>query len=126
MKNVKIILRVLFIILSVIPIITFIIFNFAIKNNAGVFSNNTNILAFIIIELINILITILLFKNKNDVGVSFSIITLIYIVISIFIPVYSVVNTYAPSGENSYLMGQSVEKEYKNIYGIDITKIFNN
>ena len=50
---------------------------------------------------------------------------LIFIIVSILIPIYHVEYTYAPTGPGSEFMGLALKKEIINIYGIDISGLIN-
>ena len=108
------ILKVISIILVIVPIIVYILEK---MNNV----NQINIIALCILETINILIMLYVFKkNVNNILIGFII---CYAIISCLIPVYSSGYQYAPTGQYSDLMGVAYKYIDRDIYGIDITKI---
>ena len=97
--------------------------NFIYKNMFNYIYTNTNYLILCIIQTINIIFGILLFKKmKNQL---IYILYTIFLIITLFIPVYSSSYTYAPIGEKSEYMGLAIGKQDLNIYGINI-RILNN
>lgn len=119
-KIIKIVERIIAVVLVVFPIIMLIInCNFVDKiDSAGTKDLYIN-WTFYLIEIINIIILIYTFKKKTR-NIVTEIILVVYIVITFFISAYGFVETYAPTGPNSYLMGLAIKKTDKNIYGITI------
>ena len=113
------IIKIIWCISIIIEVIVFIMVNFVYKDTYEIY-NSTNYLLLIIIEIINIIFGILLFK-KSESKLVFILYT-IFIIITLFIPIYHNGNTYAPTGPDSYLMGLAFEERYLNIYGINIIK----
>ena len=103
----------------IIPIITFIIVNIIKKNTYEVYES-TNFLLLIIFTIINITFGVLLFKNnvKNLIYILY----IVFIITTLFLPIYHIGNTYAPTGLRSEFMGLAFDERYLNIYGINIIK----
>lgn len=114
------IFKVIWCVSIIIEVIVFIIVNFVYKDTYEVY-NSTNYLVLVIIETVNIIFGILLFK-KSESKLVFILYTL-FILITLFIPIYHNGNTYAPTGPKSYLMGVAFEERYLNVYGINIVRI---
>lgn len=114
------IFKIIWYISIIIEVIVFIAVNFVYKDTYKIY-NSTNYLLLIIIEVINIIFGILLFK-KSESKLVFILYT-IFIIITLFIPIYHNGNTYAPTGPKSYLMGLAFEDRYLNIYGINIVRL---
>ena len=95
-----------------VHIILFITLNIIYKNNYD--TSSINYLTLTIIELLNIGFGILFFSkiNKNIIYAMF----IIFVVSTVFIPVYHTTRTYAPKGDKSELMGLAVEEKNLNIY----------
>lgn len=121
MKNNKIIksISILFII---VPLCMFIIFNVILKDSFDVY-NSTNYIAFTIIELLNIVFSIIIFRSEEQINKLLIIIFIIYIIITFLIPVYHLGHTYAHTGSGSELMGLALKQNYRDIYGVDITEL---
>lgn len=114
------IFKIIWIISFIIPTITFLIVNIIKKGTYEVYYS-TNYLVLIIFGIINIIFGILLFKKevKNLILMLY----IIFIIITLFTPVYHNVNTYAPTGPRSELMGLAFNERYLNAYGININKL---
>lgn len=104
----------------IIEIIVFIGTNIILKDTYEVY-NSTNYLALIIIEIINIIFVVLLFKKSDSKLVH--VLYIIFIIITLFVPIYHNANTYIPAELGSELMGLAIKERYLNIYGINILKI---
>lgn len=102
----------------IIEIIVFIMRDFVYKDEI---LDSTNYLLLIIIEIINIIFGILLFKKRENKLIY--ILYIVFVVITLFIPIYNIGTTYAPTGPGRELMGLCVEYRDVNIYDIDIIKI---
>ena len=113
------IFKTIWIIGIISSVITFFIINIINKNNYEIY-NTTNYLMLIILEIINFIFGILLFK-KSDSKLLYIIYT-IFIIITLLIPIYHNGNTYAPVGLGSELMGIAFKERYINMYGINIIK----
>ena len=117
MKQNKI-LKVITMLNLIIPIIVLIFF----QNKATIVPCLTSYNKVLIIELINLIFIIYLFKVKkyNKVVI---LLFLLYIIIIAMIPVHIYQEAVAPTGPFSYLMGLALgEKHYYNLYGIEITQ----
>ena len=111
--------KILWCISIIVAIIVFIIVGIVRKNSYDVY-NSINYILLAIIEIINLLFGFLFFKKtENKIVYGFYI---IFIVITLLIPIYHNGYTYAPTGPRSYLMGLALKAKYLNIYGINITK----
>ncbi len=111
----KNIIKILSVLLVIIPMIVFL--NISSLDEEKV--KNINIIVLSIFEIINIGIMIycLAVDNKNKVIMA---IIFFFIIISIFIPIYDIRYTYAPTGPGSELMGLALKEEKRDMYGIDI------
>ena len=130
MKNTNLlkVLKILLILMTVIPLILIIIFNIILKNAFAVY-NSTNFILFLIIELINIMLSIKFVVLKKDISKKTIILITIYLIITALIPIFHIGSNYALEGPDAYLMGVALKENYIDIYGIDITyfvKIFMN
>ena len=111
--------KILWCISIIVAIIVFVIVGIVRKNSYDVY-NSINYILLAIIEIINLLFGFLFFKKtENKIVYGFYI---IFIIITLLIPIYHNGYTYAPTGPRSYLMGLALEAKYLNIYGINITK----
>lgn len=107
--------------LSIIePIIVCLLFNFVWMDNIE-FYNVKYYMRLIPIVVINILLLLLMMKNKRFNKIILGIIILIYLCFSALIPVYNLSSTDEPTGPNSYLMGLSIKINRRNAYWMDIT-----
>ncbi len=110
--------------LSIIePIIVCLLFNFVWMDNIE-FYNVKYYMRLIPIVVINILLLLLMMKNKRFNKIILGIIILIYLCFSALIPVYNLSSTAEPTGPNSYLMGLSIKINRRNAYWMDITGIY--
>ncbi len=111
--------KILWCISIIVAIIVFVIVGIVRKNSYDVY-NSINYILLAIIEIINLLFGFLFFKKtENKIVYVFYI---IFIGITLLIPIYHIGYTYAPTVPRSYLMGLALEAKYLNIYGINITK----
>lgn len=115
-------IKLISILFVIIPICMFVLFNVILKNSFDVY-NSTNYIIFSIIEILNIIFAIVIFKSKEHINKLLIIIFSIYIIITFLIPVYHTGHTYAPTGPNSELMGLALKQNYRDIYGVDITEL---
>jgi len=120
MKKDKV-LAFVWIVSFIITIVVFIMTTIVLSDTYETY-NETYYLSLLIIEIINIIFGVSFLKKKKTTKLYVGI-YLIFILITFFIPTYHNVNTYAPTGPNSHLMGISFEERYLNIYGVNITKI---
>ena len=110
--------------LSIIePIIVCLLFNFVWMDNIE-FYNVKYYMRLIPIVVINILLLLLMMKNKRFNKIILGIIILIYLCFSALIPVYNLSSTDEPTGPNSYLMGLSIKINRRNAYWMGITGIY--
>ena len=116
----KTILKIFWLVNIIIEVVIFLIVNFAYKDTYEVY-NSTNYLVLIIIEIVNIIFGILLLR-KSESKIVF-ILYIIFVIITLFIPIYHNGNTYAPTGQDSHLMGLAFKERFLNIYGINIIKL---
>ena len=113
------IFKIIWIISLIIELLVLII-KFFNKNTYETF--NISYLPFAIVELINILFGILLFKKDNNKLIK--VLYIVYIIITFFIPTYQIGKTYAPTGPGSERMGLAYEEKNLNVYGINIIGLY--
>lgn len=118
-SKIDLVIKVLLIIMVIVPLIMFSLFNIILKDYFDEY-NSTNFILFSVIEIIN-LIMLTVFMNNKITTNKFLIIIICYLTISALIPVFNTERTYAPIGPGSELMGLAIEKNYRDIYGINIT-----
>lgn len=116
--KIKTIIKIIVSLVCIIPIVVLIYFE-SIKKRVF-FTYNSNIIMIIILEVINIGITLILFKNKNEISKKYIIFLIIYLLTISLIPCYDITKTFAPTGLQSELMGLALERKYKNIFGITL------
>jgi len=115
----KNIFKIIWIISLIIEIIVFIKVDFVYKDTYEIY-NSTNYVVLLIIEIINVIFGVLLFKNKENKLIY--VLYVIFAIIIVFIPIYHNGNTNAPTGPDSYLMGLAFEERYLDVYGINIIR----
>ncbi len=113
------IFKIIWIIGIISSVITFFVINIVNRNYYEIY-NTTNYLVLMILEIINFVLGILLFK-KSDSKLLYIIYT-IFIIITLLIPIYHNGNTYAPTGPGSEFMGIAFKERYINMYGINIIR----
>lgn len=121
------ILRVIGIISIILPLILVFIFmqpTYTLIQNEAT-NYDINYVFLIILEIMNIIFTMLLFIKKENIKKWICILFCIYIIISVMIPIYHIKDTRTPTGFNSHLMGLAVVDVYNDMYGIDISFIIN-
>lgn len=111
--------KIIWTISFIVQLIIFILVGFVYKNTYVIY-NDIYYVALSIIEIINILFGILIFKKSNKL---INILYVVFALIVIFIPVYHNANTEAPKGPNSEFMGLAINERYLDAYGINIKKI---
>lgn len=116
----KKVLKCIWSITFIITIITYLIVNIINKNSYEVY-NSTNYFALITFEIINIIFGIVIFSNSTKRIIS--ILFIVFIIITLCVPIYHNANTYAPTGPGSELMGLAIKERYLNIYGINIINL---
>ena len=116
--KIKYIIRILSILLCIIPICVFIYFEMIGQTRFDTY--NSNKILIIILEVINIGITLLVVKNKDKLCIKYIIILILYLIIIIPIPCYNMSKTYAPTGPGSEFMGLALERTYRDIFGINL------
>ena len=122
MRNIKNnLLRIIWCVSIIIQFIVYITLNFILKDNNQMY-NNTNYLLLFVLETINIIFGILLFREKETKIIL--VIYIIFIILTLFIPIYYNGSTYALTEANSHLMGLAFKERYLNLYGINIINFF--
>ena len=111
--------KIIWAISSIVQLIIFILVGFAYKNTYIIY-NDVYYVVLSIIEIINILFGILIFKKTNKV---INILYVVFTLIIIFIPVYHNANAKVPTGSNSELMGLAIDERYLDVFGINIKEI---
>lgn len=105
----------------ILAIIVFIMFNI-LKDNFAVYNSQYYVM-FIFVLIFNSILLILLSKCKSFNNIAVGVIILIYLIITGLIPAYRIGRSEEPKGENSELMGISINVTIRNVYGMDITKV---
>ncbi len=116
------ILKIIFLIASILPLGVFIIIN--IIMNDVYYYKSTNYILCIIIEMINtIILCILIVKGK--ISKKILILIICYLIVSLLIPVYSTNKIYRKNTTQfPTSVSACVEIVCRNLYGIDITFLF--
>ena len=119
-KFINIIFKILLILLCIIPIYVFIYFTNLPESYSAVPKYEAiNIVLLVIIELMNILITVLILKNKFKKKI-FVIFAIIYFIIILFVPCYKC-EEYAETEPGFVIWHDPViVKNYKDIFGINL------
>ena len=118
------IFKIICIINILMAIIVFILVDFVLYKDIAMKYDSTNYLALIIIEVINIIFGILLFRKGKKKLIH--ILYIAFIIIIIFIPIYHNGYYFAPTGPNSYLMGLAFNDNYLDVYGINLKQATEN
>ena len=116
--KIKIIIKAISVLACIIPICVFTYFEFV--GQASFYTYSSNKILIVILELINVGIVLLAFKNKNVLSKKYIIVLMIYLIIIGLILYYNVSRTYAPTGPKSELMGLALERNYMDIFGINL------
>lgn len=116
------ILKIIFLIASILPLGVFIIIN--IIMNDVYYYKSTNYILCIMIEMINtIILCILIVKEK--ISKKILILIICYLIVSLLIPVYSTNKIYRKNTTQfPTSISACVEIVRRNLYGIDITFLF--
>ena len=116
------ILKIIFLIASILPLGVFIIIN--IIMNDVYYYKSTNYILCIMIEMINtIILCILIVKEK--ISKKILILIICYLIVSLLIPVYSTNKIYRKNTTQFPTpVSACVEIVRRNLYGIDITFLF--
>ncbi len=114
----KTIIKVISVLACIIPICVFTYFEFV--GQASFYTYSANKILIVILELINVGIALLAFKNKNKSSKKYIIFLMIYLIIIGLIPCYNLSRTYAPTGPKSELMGLALETNCLDIFGINL------
>ena len=97
-----------------------LLFNVILTGSSDSFYS-TNYIAFAVIEILNIVFAIVIFISKDNIRKPLLVLYIVYSFVTFPVPVFYIERTYAPTGPNSELMGIALDKEYRDIYGVDIT-----
>ena len=116
--KIKTIIKVIAVLVCIIPICVFAYFETI--EQAVFYTYSSNKILIIILELINIGIALLVFKNKGKLSEKYVIVLIIYLIIIALIPCYNMSRTYAPTGPKSELMGLALERNYRDLFGINL------
>lgn len=116
------ILKIIFLIASILPLGVFIIIN--IIMNDVYYYKSTNYILCIMIEMINtIILCILIVKEK--ISKKILILIICYLIVSLLIPVYSTNKIYRKNTTQfPTSISACIENVRRNLYGIDITFLF--
>ena len=114
------IFKVIWILSLLVQIAVFVLVTIVFKNSYDV-ANVTNFIALAVIEVINIILGILLFLKKDNKAIY--VFYIIFVIISLLIPIYHNGNYMAPSGQGRELMGVAYNERFLNIYGINIVRL---
>ena len=116
------ILKIIFLIASILPLGVFIIIN--IIMNDVYYYKSTNYILCIMIEMINtIILCILIVKEK--ISKKILILIICYLIVSLLIPVYSTNKIYRKNTTQfPTSISACIENGRRNLYGIDITFLF--
>ena len=112
--------RFISIALVIVPICMLLLFNVILKDSFDTYCS-TNFILFSVIEILNIVFAIVIFKSKDNIRKPLLVLYIVYSFVTFPVPVFYIERTYAPTGPNSELMGIALDKEYRDIYGVDIT-----
>ena len=112
--------RIISLALVIVPIIMLLLFNVILTGSSDSFYS-TNYIAFAVIEILNIVFAIVIFISKDNIRKPLLVLYIVYSFVTFPVPVFYIERTYAPTGPNSELMGIALDKEYRDIYGVDIT-----
>lgn len=116
------ILKIIFLIASILPLGVFIIIN--IIMNDVYYYKSTNYILCIIIEMINTIILCILIA-KEKISKKILILIICYLIVSLLIPVYSTNKIYRKNTTQfPTSISACVEIVRRNLYGIDITFLF--
>lgn len=113
-------LKIISIILVVIPICCMILV-YLIQFDG---EKHINYLLFAILEVINILFMLKIFIDKKPKTNKFIVLYVIYIIISILIPIYNGTIYVAPTGPGSELMGLGIKRLKLDIYGMNLDNFY--
>ena len=116
----EIFLKIISIILVVIPICCMILVHLIQFDG----EKHINYLLFAILGVINILFMLKIFIDKKPKTNKFIVLYVIYIIISILIPVYNGAIYVAPTWPGSELMGLGIKRVKSDIYGINLDNIY--
>ena len=112
------ILKIIFLIASILPLGVFIIIN--IIMNDVYYYKSTNYILCIIIEMINTIILCTLIV-KEKISKKILILIICYLIVTLLIPVYSTNKIYS---KETMILPTCREIVRRNLYGIDITFLF--
>lgn len=116
------ILKIIFLIASILPLGVFIIIN--IIMNDVYYYKSTNYILCIMIEMINTIILCILIA-KEKISKKILILIICYLIVSLLIPVYSTNKIYRKNTTQfPTSISACVEIVRRNLYGIDITFLF--
>lgn len=122
MKITTKIIRIVSIVFAVVPVCMLLLFKVILKNYFDSF-NITNYILFLIIEILNIIFAIIFFLSKDKIRKPLLALFIAYLIVTFLVPVYHLGRTFSPTGPDSYLMGLAFNEDYRDIYGVDITKL---
>ena len=114
------IFRIISIVLATVPICLLLLFNVILKGSSET-SYSTNFILFSVIEIINIVFVIIIFKSKDNIRKPVLVIFIAYAIITFLVPVFRVQHAYKLTGLKSDIPGIAVDYEYRDIYGVDIS-----
>lgn len=114
--------RVISLVLVIVPIIMLLLFNVILTGGSDSFYS-TNYIAFAVIEILNIVFAILIFASKDKARKPLLVIFIVFAIASCLVPVFCIEHTFAPKGPDSYLMGLGLYRQYRDIYGVNITEL---
>ncbi len=115
----EIFLKIISIVLVVIPICCMILMQII-----QIESKSINYILFTILEIINIIFMLKIFIDKKPKTNKFIVLYVIYIIISILIPVYNSMIYVVPTGPGSELMGLGIKNLELDIYGINLDNFY--
>ena len=114
--------RVISLVLVIVPIIMLLLFNVILTGSSDSFYS-TNYIAFAVIEIINIVFAVLIFASKDKVRRPLLVLFIVFAIATFLVPVFCIEHTFAPEGPDSYLMGLGLYRQYRDIYGVNITEL---
>jgi hypothetical protein len=100
------------------------LFNVILKDSSDTFYS-TNFILFSLIEILNIIFAIIIFISKDELRKPLLILYILYSIVTFLVPVFCIEHAYSPTGSNSELTGLALDREYRDIYGVEITGLAN-
>ena len=66
---------------------------------------------------------IFIFASKDKVRKPLLVLFIVFAIATFLVPVFCIEHTFAPEGPDSYLMGLGLYRQYRDIYGVNITEL---